>query len=280
MVDDGSTDATAALMANYTQRDNRFVFLQRPENRASGGNAARNFGFENAKGTFIQWFDSDDLMAETLLEAQLAALDASGKEFSICRHDRYNANFTEVLKEGTTYHPKNGFYLDYVTNQLAANLPTILFSRIIVAPFALSETLYKSQEFEFLQRFLKKNEQHGTYLDKSLVLVRRHPDSITERSSDSRLRSALTVILITYQSLPTEVPVQVKKFLSLKYVKTLYIACKERRGKVLISYTLQLYHFSILKAILAIPYILIHYLALVLQLAQPRHFKKVMRLYR
>ena len=280
VVDDGSTDGTAALMATYTKSDARFVYLKRPEHRASGGNAARNYGFEQSKGAYTQWFDSDDLMGETLLETQLAALDASGKEFSICRHDRYNDDFTKMLKEGTTYQPEYGYYLDYVTNQLAANLPTILFSRAVVAPFALSESLYKSQEFEFLQRFFKKNEQLGTYVDQSLVKVRRHANSITERGSDLRSRSALTVLLTTYLSLPKEAPKAVRKVLTLKYLKTLYIAAKEQRGTVLASYTLKLYHFSILKAILAIPYILIHYLATVLHLTQARHFKKVIRLYR
>src|SRR5688572_29060991 len=62
VVDDGSTDATDKLMAEYIDRDSRFQYHHRPKDRLPGGNAARNYGFEISKGNFIQWFDSDDYM--------------------------------------------------------------------------------------------------------------------------------------------------------------------------------------------------------------------------
>lgn len=280
VVDDGSTDVTPSLMADFIERDSRFLYVNRPNNRPPGGNAARNYGFEQSKGEYIQWFDSDDLMHEQLLEEQLANIVESKKEFSVCKHDRYNQDFTELLKEGSPYKPQFGFYLDFVTNSFVANLPTILFSRAAVLPYKLSETLYKSQEFEFLQRFLRNNEHLGTFLDKSLVKVRRHANSITEDNTNKRLNSALEVILISVKSLPSQTPMEVKNFLALKYLKTLYIAFRENRGTVLLPYTLKVYHFSFKKSIIAIPYVVMIWVATKLRIVNARHFKKIYKLYR
>ena len=47
VVDDGSTDNTPIVLANYVKEDGRFRYLHRPKNRKKGPNSCRNFGFEN-----------------------------------------------------------------------------------------------------------------------------------------------------------------------------------------------------------------------------------------
>ena len=59
VVDDGSTDATAALAASLGCR----VFRQPP----SGPSRARNTGVDVAKGDFVMFLDHDDLLAEGAL---------------------------------------------------------------------------------------------------------------------------------------------------------------------------------------------------------------------
>ncbi|MFI8378746.1 glycosyltransferase family 2 protein [Leeuwenhoekiella sp. NPDC079379] len=71
VVDDGSTDETAELLASYVQKDSRFQYHRRPSKRPKGANACRNYGFELSKGEFIQWLDSDDLLGSTKIAAQL-----------------------------------------------------------------------------------------------------------------------------------------------------------------------------------------------------------------
>src|SRR5690554_5799485 len=62
VVDDGSTDNTDEVMAEYIAKDARFQYHHRPAVKSKGANACRNYGFEKSKGAYIQWFDSDDLM--------------------------------------------------------------------------------------------------------------------------------------------------------------------------------------------------------------------------
>lgn len=63
VVDDGSTDDTAAVVSNIA--DNRICYYKK-ENGERG--AARNFGMCQAKGEYITFLDSDDILYEDYLK--------------------------------------------------------------------------------------------------------------------------------------------------------------------------------------------------------------------
>ena len=50
IVDDGSIDYTTELLEFYIKRDDRFKFFKRTKDYLSGGNGARNYGLNLAKG--------------------------------------------------------------------------------------------------------------------------------------------------------------------------------------------------------------------------------------
>ncbi|TQI71542.1 glycosyl transferase family 2 [Gramella sp. Hel_I_59] len=74
IVDDGSNDNTAYVVRSYVERDDRFKFFLRPEDRKKGASPSRNYGLENAKGVYIQFLDSDDLLHCSKFEEQLKVL--------------------------------------------------------------------------------------------------------------------------------------------------------------------------------------------------------------
>lgn len=69
VVDDGSDDNTESVIAQISANDSRFRLLKRPETKLKGPNSCRNYGFENAKGQFIYFFDSDDILKPIALES-------------------------------------------------------------------------------------------------------------------------------------------------------------------------------------------------------------------
>ena len=71
VVDDGSTDATKTIATQYQEKDNRFRNYNRPENLPKGPSSARNFGLEKAKGDYVVFLDSDDLLSANCLENRL-----------------------------------------------------------------------------------------------------------------------------------------------------------------------------------------------------------------
>jgi glycosyltransferase involved in cell wall biosynthesis len=70
VVDDGSTDDTAAIVASF--RDDRLVALRHPSNL--GLRAALNTGCRHARGPFIARMDADDVCAPGRFAAQVEAL--------------------------------------------------------------------------------------------------------------------------------------------------------------------------------------------------------------
>lgn len=76
VVDDHSTDNIRQVIFDYIT-DATFL-----NNEGNGPGAARNLGLLNATGDFIQFFDSDDLMAHNKLEKQVRALEKSGADMA------------------------------------------------------------------------------------------------------------------------------------------------------------------------------------------------------
>lgn len=72
VVDDGSTDDSAAVVEAFQRKDSRIRLLRQP-NRGSA--AARNRAIAEAKGTYYALLDADDLMLPDRLAEQLAFLE-------------------------------------------------------------------------------------------------------------------------------------------------------------------------------------------------------------
>jgi GT2 family glycosyltransferase len=72
VVDDGSTDGTAARVAELARLDDRIELLRRP-NR--GVAEARNTGIDAARGDYVSFLDSDDLWLPDYLAVMSASLD-------------------------------------------------------------------------------------------------------------------------------------------------------------------------------------------------------------
>lgn len=74
VVDDASTDGTAAAVEAHAARDPRVRLVRSPGNLGGGG--ARNLGVAHARSGLIAFQDSDDRWLPEKLERQLAALAA------------------------------------------------------------------------------------------------------------------------------------------------------------------------------------------------------------
>lgn len=71
VVDDGSTDDTAEVVARLRAEDARIQYVRQDNARQA---AARNNGIRRARGDFFQFLDADDLIEPEKIEGQLRAL--------------------------------------------------------------------------------------------------------------------------------------------------------------------------------------------------------------
>ncbi|WMT72882.1 glycosyltransferase [Bradyrhizobium sp. Ash2021] len=81
IVDDGSVDATPAIVDGYAVRDARFVALK---SDGRGVSTARNVGLSNANGERLLFLDSDDWIDEQFLVKMNAALDENPSAIAAC----------------------------------------------------------------------------------------------------------------------------------------------------------------------------------------------------
>jgi glycosyltransferase involved in cell wall biosynthesis len=69
VIDDGSTDETAQLVATRYGRNPRVRYLYQPN---AGLSAARNTGIRNARGEFVAFLDADDLLKPEFVQEVVA----------------------------------------------------------------------------------------------------------------------------------------------------------------------------------------------------------------
>jgi glycosyltransferase involved in cell wall biosynthesis len=77
VVDDGSSDATSAIVKEFATRDARIQLVR--QNNAGVG-AARNTAIRRAQGKYIAPLDADDLWFPEKLEKQVARIEQCGNE--------------------------------------------------------------------------------------------------------------------------------------------------------------------------------------------------------
>lgn len=96
MVNDGSTDTSADIAAQFSRADSRFRLVNKPN---GGPSAARNKGIEESKGEFLLFLDSDDALHHDALkilrhafelfpDAEMAMTDICQSELPVFRLNR------------------------------------------------------------------------------------------------------------------------------------------------------------------------------------------------
>ena len=79
-VDDGSDDASATILAEYSARDERLRVISQEQ---SGGGAARNAGIDAATGEYLVMLDADDVFSPVLIDHAAGMLEDSGAEICL-----------------------------------------------------------------------------------------------------------------------------------------------------------------------------------------------------
>lgn len=80
LIDDGSTDGSLAIEREYAERDPRVRVLTQPNLRQG---AARNRGLAEARGEFVYFMDSDDLITTDLFETCYEACASDSLDFAV-----------------------------------------------------------------------------------------------------------------------------------------------------------------------------------------------------
>jgi len=181
VVDDGSTDNTATLLAEYSAKDSRFQYHHRPSDRPKGANACRNYGFELSKGEYVNWFDDDDLMLEDFLKNKITVLT---KELDLVICSGYEVDQYLKDKIAIKLDENAELFKEYVLWKLQVLTPSVLFKKSFLRDKDLfSNKIRRGQETELFSRlFFLLPQQKFKIINTPLFLYRQHQKSKTEKS--------------------------------------------------------------------------------------------------
>lgn len=81
LIDDGSTDNSSYICDYYSREDNRIRVIHQIN---QGQAQARNYAVEKARGSWIHFVDSDDMIHPQMLEILLNAVEMTDAKMSMC----------------------------------------------------------------------------------------------------------------------------------------------------------------------------------------------------
>ena len=84
LVDDGSKDSSANKIKKYIETSKMAISLIQTENR--GVSAARNTGIQHAKGDYLCFIDSDDMVDSEYLSIMYSTLTSEKADICFCEH--------------------------------------------------------------------------------------------------------------------------------------------------------------------------------------------------
>ena len=190
VVDDGSTDETDGLIAEYMERDSRFQYYHRPKNRLPGGNAARNYGFEQCKGAYIQWFDSDDLMLPEKVNLKVQALQQADIDFVVCAQEEIYSLHPYLSRHKWDIKKEGDPLLNHLKSDVAFTTAGPMFKRQFLTDKTLfNETINIGQEWECYTRLLVFKPTI-IYINKPLYHFRNLEDGIRKNNAHTIQRKS------------------------------------------------------------------------------------------
>jgi glycosyltransferase involved in cell wall biosynthesis len=162
VIDDGSTDDTAAVVAAYSDKV-RYIYQHN-----AGLSAARNTGTNHARGQYIVYLDADDKLQPTFIAETYAALQADPTAaFAYSQQQFFEA------AQGTTAFPAYNLALLKQAN----NIPACILIHTATARQYPYDSRFKAWEDWDHSLTLAENRLHGVLVDEPLILYRKHADT-------------------------------------------------------------------------------------------------------
>ena len=176
VVDDGSTDATAACLRSF--RDLRGVRVVRQDHTGMPGQA-RNAGVRVARGAYLAFLDSDDLWLPHKLAAQVSVATAAGAAITHAR-ERWTRNGRVVSQRGQRHRRSGDLFADSLRKCVIGPSTVLLRRAVFTAAGGFREDLEIAEDYEL---WLRLTARHPVaYVERESVIKRAgHGDQLSER---------------------------------------------------------------------------------------------------
>lgn len=170
VVDDGSTDNTAEVIARYAERSEvRYI---RQQNR--GPAAARNTGVRAATAEYVAVVDSDDALAPNALGKLISALEGSGAGWSMVDIVKFWSDYQEIQWcDIPTEDPRLAILAEDFVRRM------MFFRKTTIERIGMwDENIFGREDWDINIRLLASGEPY-VYVQEPLYLYRKRSGSIT-----------------------------------------------------------------------------------------------------
>lgn len=181
LVEDVSTDDTAAVIEEYVRekKEQRIRLIRQPENL--GAARARNRGLEEAKGRYIAYLDADDLWEPEKLQHQLLFMEKNEVAFCFTGYE-----FADECGIGTgkvVHVPETLNYRQALGNTTIFTT-TVMFDTERIPKEMLEMPAMKSEDTALWWKILR-NGYTAYGLDENLVRYRRPGKSLSSNKLEA-----------------------------------------------------------------------------------------------
>lgn len=208
LVDDGSKDDSFKVADVLTAGDPRFRNLTRPDAFLPGGRGAKNYGYSLSTGSYIVFFDSDDVMYDDFLSSRVETLETDtglGAAFSDMgwkvregqarRVYRYDDGLMDNLQVQTR---NDEFWLSYMDQRFFFTPGNFMWRRSAIDNRELwHESTTIGEDYEFHCRKFLEGVQTG-YIPHSTWDYMANPESMmaTSETVDALLGRSFARFLV------------------------------------------------------------------------------------
>jgi glycosyltransferase involved in cell wall biosynthesis len=178
VIDDGSTDDTAEVLARYEGR------IRYAHQRNMGISAARNAGIRLARGTLIAFLDADDIWLPSMLAQECDALSRTGAGVAHAGFYNWDSTTDEKFPPARDNSLFDGYcYRKFFWNETGDPASAYMVRRSCFDAVGLFDEAIPGGCCEDLEMWTRLARRFPfTYINAPLVLRRQHASNITRNS--------------------------------------------------------------------------------------------------
>ena len=185
IVDDGSTDDTEKIIKPYLI-DDKVIYVQRPASMPKGANACRNYGLALAKGEYVKWLDSDDILVSSCLSKQLETIKKGRNNVILCQAEFFTQTGDGEIKRTSKWgnlEKTGNITQDLVLGKIQWQTAAGLWEKEVLPKNPFNMDLQNSQEWLFHIEMSLLPHIKFTFLHETLCLIRRQETSMSHENN-------------------------------------------------------------------------------------------------